>query len=440
MSKILVFSPDRVGKEMAGPGVRYWNFAIQLAKKHDVTLLVKNEDYLSGIGFKVLQVNEVKLKKKLFFTGFDVIIIQGMALLEYPILKKIKVPLVIDLYDPFIFEILAKDSFDHKNEKLYSYQLHVLLEQIEYGDYFICASEKQKDFWLGMLAAVVRINPESFRTDASFRSMIGVVPFGLPEEEPIKTRPAIREDIPEIHTGDKVVLWWGGLWDWLDPKTLIEAMNIVSQFDSGIKCVIVGTKHPDPNFIAHEIVNEVQALSKSYKLTGSSVFFVEWVAFEDRMNYLLDSDIGISLHFNTLETRFSFRTRIMDYLWSKLPMIVNDGDILAEIVEKHHLGQVVDQGDYKELANKIIDLCNESINLKSFEEVQRNFYWSEVTKELERFCDSPKISSSKNVAAKSVKVKKPNKAYIYFSKSIQLIGKGDIPHLIRKIKQKINKR
>src|SRR3712207_7324304 len=34
----------------------------------------------------------------------------------------------------------------------------VLNEQILRGDFFMCASEKQRDFWLGQMAALGRIN------------------------------------------------------------------------------------------------------------------------------------------------------------------------------------------------------------------------------------------------------------------------------------------
>ncbi len=43
-------------------------------------------------------------------------------------------------------------------------------------------------------------------------------------------------------------------------------------------------------------------------------------------SYLLDADIAVSIHLDNLETRFSFRTRILDYLWARRPMILTGGD------------------------------------------------------------------------------------------------------------------
>ena len=47
------------------------------------------------------------------------------------------------------------------------------------------------------------------------------------------------------------------------------------------------------------------------------MFFNEdWVAYDDRQNYLLEADVGVSTHLDHVETEFSFRTRILDYLWA----------------------------------------------------------------------------------------------------------------------------
>ncbi|MDQ7029881.1 MAG: hypothetical protein Q9O62_08955 [Ardenticatenia bacterium] len=59
-----------------------------------------------------------------------------------------------------------------------------LQQQSLLGDFFICASERQRDWWLGLLEASGRINPYTFGEDPSLRRLIDVVPFGLPEGPP----------------------------------------------------------------------------------------------------------------------------------------------------------------------------------------------------------------------------------------------------------------
>ena len=75
---------------------------------------------------------------------------------------------------------------------------------------------------------------------------------------------------------------------------------------------------------------ETQRLAAELGLDGTHVFFnQDWVAFDDRQNYLLDADVGVSTHLDHIETEFSFRTRILDYLWAGLPIVATDGDSFA---------------------------------------------------------------------------------------------------------------
>ena len=47
------------------------------------------------------------------------------------------------------------------------------------GDAFICASERQRDLWLGALGALGRLDHAEHARDPSFRNLIDVVPFGI---------------------------------------------------------------------------------------------------------------------------------------------------------------------------------------------------------------------------------------------------------------------
>lgn len=76
---------------------------------------------------------------------------------------------------------------------------------------------------------------------------------------------------------------------------------------------------------------------------------MDWVDYEDRQNFLLESHMGVSCHFNHLETRFSFRTRILDCLWARLPVISTKGDYFAEEIQKNNLGITVGYENPQEL-------------------------------------------------------------------------------------------
>ncbi|GIV98011.1 MAG: hypothetical protein KatS3mg057_2668 [Herpetosiphonaceae bacterium] len=63
---------------------------------------------------------------------------------------------------------------------------------------------------IGALMAAGRITPVSTDNDPELRRLIDVVPFGLPSEAPVKTRPVLRGVIPGVEADDLIVLWTGG--------------------------------------------------------------------------------------------------------------------------------------------------------------------------------------------------------------------------------------
>ena len=114
-----------------------------------------------------------------------------------------------------------------------------------------------------------------------------------------------------------------------------------------------GTKHPG--------VAEMPIVEQSRELAAEPgrrstrhVFFNEtWVPYDERQNYLLEADAGASTHGFTLETTLAFRTRILDYLWTGLPMVLTEGDSFAELVEREELGVAVPPDDVDALAKAL---------------------------------------------------------------------------------------
>ena len=205
--------------------------------------------------------------------------------------------------------------------------------QISIGDFFICASEKQRSFWLGMLNAMGRINPYSYDDDNTLKKLIEVVPFGIPSSPPKHTGEPIRKMIPEIKDEDMIVLWGGGIWNWLDPITAIKAIWEITRNRKDIKLIFTGIKHPDPKLPEMKKCLEAITLSKELDIYDKFVFFNEWVPYEMRQNFLLESSAGLSIHMDRLETEFAYRTRVMDYIWAKLPVITTEGDSIAKMVK-----------------------------------------------------------------------------------------------------------
>jgi hypothetical protein len=95
-----------------------------------------------------------------------------------------------------------------------------------------------------------------------------------------------------------------------------------------------------------------------------------------------------------LETTFSFRTRILDYLWAGLPMVVTDGDSFAELVATEGLGIVVPAQDAAALESAIERvLYDEPFAAEvraNVERVREQFVWERTLAPLVEFVRAPR--------------------------------------------------
>ncbi len=274
------------------------------------------------------------------------------------------------------------------------------------GDAFICASEAQRDLWLGYLGALGRITVDRYQHDPSLEELITVVPFGIDSDPPAATNPALKGVVPGIRETDKVLLWGGGIWNWFDPLTLIRAVGRISEKRDDVKLYFLGVKHPNPDIPEMQMAGQAVALAQELSLLDRVVFFNhDWVRYEERANYFLDADVGVSTHFASVETRFAFRTRILDYFWAGLPTVTTGGDVLAALVESSNLGRTVAPGDVDGWAATLEAVLGDDDELArikaNIESVRAELLWPRVIEPLADLAavqGSP-VSSRQNLRA-----------------------------------------
>ncbi len=400
--RLLIISHDIIGKQMAGPGIRFYEFARILSGYVDVTLATPNKADINMEGIKTITYdirNFRTLKRSVEFA--DIILIQGHILHYFPFIKNFKGKIIVDLYNPFNLESLEMFRNDGIAERLRidKSNIDLLKFQISIGDFFICASEKQRSYWLGMMNAMGRVNPFSYDDDNTLKKLIDIVPFGIPSIPPKHTGEPIRKMIPGLREDDMVVLWGGGIWNWLDPISVVKAFWEITRNRKDIKLVFIGIKHPDPKLPEMKKCTDAINLSKELDLYDKFVFYNEWVPYEMRQNFLLESSAGLSIHHEKLETEFAYRTRVMDYIWARLPIITTEGDSIAKIVKEENVGEVVKYENTHQLARVIESvLTNKSLKdiyRKNLEKLAPSFYWENVTKPLVEYCLQPRYAPDK---------------------------------------------
>ena len=397
MTRVLVVSNDLVRRSMAGPGIRNYELAHRLAEAgHEVTLATPGATDIEEPGLAMLPFEpggqgalEAASRRA------DVVLGQGWVFDRHPELRRNVAHVVADLYDPFHLESLVAveaapmaDQVEHHHGRL-----QVLDRQLQESDFFLCASERQRDFWLGALSSLNRINPYTHSADPALRSLIDCVPFGIPDRHPTHDAPALRGVIPGIEEGDLLLLWGGGIYNWFDPLTLLHGVARASRRLPRLRLVFHAGRHPNPGVGEMPIVARTRRLSEELGLTGRFVFFNDtWVPYAERARYLLEADVGVSTHPDHVETRFSFRTRVLDYLWARLPVLSTSGDALADSVEAGGWGLTVPPDDPGAIAAAIETLAEPEVRAACRERIEvaiPRLSWSTAAAPLLRYCANP---------------------------------------------------
>jgi hypothetical protein len=383
MTRVLVVTNDPVGATMAGPAIRSWNIAGTLsAAGHEVRLVTTSRLDAQPAPFEQ---HVVPPRRQRAFRRLEqwaeVIVVQGHGMSMFRALRRSSKLIVADIYDPMHVEQLeqARDRPPAEYSRIVAERVELLNEQLLRADFLMAASDRQRLFYLGQLAALGRLNPLTYNDGADLERLLAVVPFGLPADPPAHEKQVLKGVVPGIGPDDKVILWGGGIYSWFDPLTLIRAVGVLAKRRPNVRLFFQGTQHP--GVAAMGIVEQSRELARELGLLDVSVFFNDtWVPYDDRQNFLLEADVGVSTHDEHLETALAFRTRILDYLWAGLPMVVTAGDSFAELVEHEELGVVVPPSDVDALAaaleRTLFDAPFAAIVTDRIRGVRERFYWS----------------------------------------------------------------
>ena len=275
----------------------------------------------------------------------DVVVVQRLPGQLLRRLARSPVRIVFDLYNPLPIEVLEAAGAESLAQARRAQRITTLgvLAGLAAADFVICASERQRDLWLGGMVFRGLLDPARYRRDPSGRSLIDVVPFGVPDD-PRPTPPA-ASPWPGVGPDDRVLVWGGGIWRWLDALTPIRAVEILRRTRDDVHLVFIGTGRPvtaEGSSAGDEAVAEAERLG----LLGTAVHVNPgWTPYRERGALLAAADLGVSAHPDHLESRFAFRTRLLDYLWAGLPIVSTRGDALGDLVERRGLGAAPPPGD-----------------------------------------------------------------------------------------------
>jgi glycosyltransferase involved in cell wall biosynthesis len=391
VAAVLIVSSEPVGERMVGSAIRAFELARALAPHATVELACPDDGGAEpALAFGLTRFDRADARAlRGALARADVVVAQPPWPHVAAELRRSGKRLVFDLYDPEPLENLEllagrKPALRHAVSTL---TLDRFAAALRDGDHLMCASEAQRALWLGMMLAERLLPPAVYDADPTLRSRLDVVPFGVPDEPPVIVGPGPRDVLEGLAADDELVLWNGGVWPWLDAPTAIRAVAELAVRRPRVKLVFMGAGAAGgPAAAAYEEARRVAA-----ELDAPVLFNTQWVPYAERAAWLTQADCAISTHRDHLETRFAFRTRLLDCFWTGLPVVATEGDELAARVARDGLGAAVPAGDVAATAaalERVLDRGRDA-HRAALAQAAAELRWSQVVAPLVRWVTSP---------------------------------------------------
>jgi glycosyltransferase involved in cell wall biosynthesis len=389
--KILVIGygcPPIQGRRSEGTGLRNWGMAktlkrlipnsdVVLAYKVNIDEQIPNGIY-DGVNLVLWRGDEIQFEIK----KCDFIILSFcMGSDSTWILDQLNgsQKAILDCYVPIFTEVCARDSLDKENEaKNYARDIQYWNKALLRGDYFLVANDSQVIYYQGVLSSIGKLTPLNYGNRTIIKA-----PYGYDDNIPVAGAAPFNKKINNSNAFK--ILWFGGVYPWFDIDILINAVSIVNNL---IPCrlAMVGALNPfnsHPDFIA-KYDRLVELINKNN--LSDIVTLEDWVDYDKRADWYLDSDIIITLNKTGFENSLAWRTRLVDYVWSGVPLATNGGDPLGEDLIKHGAAFRIDITTHISLTNSLVSIIEDKVQLSNVRLAIRDYrsklFWRSALLEL----------------------------------------------------------
>jgi glycosyltransferase involved in cell wall biosynthesis len=371
--RILLLTDDQLGSAMAGSALRAWELANALAGAgHEVRLTAapgSSKPHDSPV--ELIETPRWRWPEAVVappwslhlqaFAGHHLLVIDGAT------------PLLAEL------EAMPNTPTFRRRRRTATARLPIVAAR---ADAILAAGEAQRDWW----RTILHRRPEL---------PILEVPFGIQEHDP----PEESADVIGVPRDWTVVLWWGGVWPWLDLDTLLAARARLGRVPVSI---VVPTATRPGGSLAQFTANDLNRMAARYALSAPEVVPLEhWSPYAERHLILNRAAVMAFLHRPSPEAELSFRTRAMDALWSATPMLLSAGGEVARLADALGWGEVVEPGSpvaVSDALHRLLDPDEQARRRAAILEHRDHWRWSRVTDPLVRALPTLRTTGRKALA------------------------------------------
>ncbi|HVT01815.1 MAG TPA: glycosyltransferase family 4 protein [Thermoanaerobaculia bacterium] len=383
MTRVLLLCPEPLGhRHPAGVGIRFLEIArLLVSDGHDVTVLSPDAGQVSDCRSGDLSPESIHLAAG----NSEAVVAQGHVVNEWMAHGSPDVPLVVDLYDPYIVEHLH--YYSSRGSEVFNHDHDTMVRSLLNGDFFLCASESQRLYYAGWLLATGRLNPAVFDRDEQLSSLIAVAPFGVP---PLRTPPDKSAVAPAI--------LFGGIYDWYEPRVAVDAIAAARREIDGLSLTFI--HHPNAAMTPQDLAGQTMRYVKEKSFDGF-VHFEPWSPYDQRAGFYDRFTAALLTFPQSLETDLSLRTRVLDYLWAGIPVVTSSARGTDQILRQYDAGMIINSLDPSEYASAIISLIRDDHRRETMITSSQRFVadhqWERVLEPLLSFCRKPRIDKLKSL-------------------------------------------
>lgn len=251
-------------------------------------------------------------------------------------------PILIDLYTPVLLEKEASYSFFNPFHQIVRRKkLNVVTKMLKSGSHFIVANRRQRNYWL---KAANDLGVKIIKDD------ISVIPTSVPKIT------CIRESLPN----QKTIVWFGGIYPWMNPFPLIDAFSKIASRYPDWKLRFLGGFQPKSSY--DTIFNDVVRLSKQ-SIPGTQVEFIPWQKSANIGNYLSDVAFSVYLAKPVKNDYYAHGSRFLSLLKIGIPYLLNSNDLISDLMIRYKAAEKISDHS-KDISKPLIKLMSNSRKLK----------------------------------------------------------------------------
>lgn len=276
--------------------------------------------------------------------------------------------LLVDIYVPVLLEketVLSGWNPINYWQKIKGRQ--VVKNILQRGGHFLVANQRQKRYWLSVAN---ELGVQLVSDD------ISVLPTGV---DSIKGK-----KLPIANC--KVILWFGGIYPWMNPKLLVDAFANVVQRHKSWKLRILGGYQPGTGY--SKLYKEMVAYTTNMT-QKSQVEFIPWQRYPQLGHYLKDVAFAVYIPRISRNEFFAHGSRFLTLLNFGIPIVTAANDVISDLLIRVKAGEcVISNSNYiaqriEQLTNSPNTLIKWSANAKK---VQNRYIFEErSTASLEEF-------------------------------------------------------